>query len=106
MRECFSGGWYPNTYYELINYVHKETPTEVSKGGTILYISRELNYKKHKFLQQVCKPKKLKSKIIEIINKKRKNLIVSGIYKHPTLNNQDFIDSYMLPILEKLSREK
>ena len=27
------------------------------------------------------------------------------IYKHPTLNNQYFIDSYILPLLEKLSYE-
>ena len=41
------------------------------------------------------------------MNKKRKSLIVGCIYKHhPTLNNQDFIDSYMLPLLEKRSYEK
>ena len=42
---------------------------------------------------------------MEIINKKRKNLIADCICKHPSLNNQDFIDSYMLPFLEKLSYE-
>ena len=31
--------------------------------------------------------------------------MVGCIYKHPTLNNQDFIDSYILPLLEKLSYE-
>ena len=40
------------------------------------------------------------------MNKKRKSLIVGCIYKHHrTLNNQDFIDSYMLPLLEKRSYE-
>ena len=51
------------------------------------------------------KAKELESTFIEIINKKRKNLIVGCIYKHPTLNNQDFIDSHVLPLLEKLSYE-
>ena len=53
----------------------------------------------------MCKAKELESTFIEILNKKRKNLIVGCIYKHPTLNNQDFIDSYILSLLEKLSYE-
>ena len=51
------------------------------------------------------KAKELESTFIEIIKKKRKNLIVGCIYKHPTLNNQDCIDSYILALLEKLSYE-
>ena len=51
------------------------------------------------------KAKELESTFIEVINKKRKNLIVGCVYKHPTLNNQDFIDSYILPLLEKRSYE-
>ena len=77
----------------------KKTPTETSKGGKLLYISEELNYKTCKDLQ-VYKAKELESIFIEIINKKRKNLTVGCICKHPTLNNQDFVDSYMLPLLE------
>ena len=53
----------------------------------------------------MCKAKKLESTFIEIIYKKRKNFIVGCIYKHPTLNNQDFIDSYILSLLKKLSYE-
>lgn len=41
--------------------------------------------------------------LVEIIIKKRKNLIVVCIDKHPTLNNQDFIDSFMLLLLENFS---
>ena len=89
---------------DLTNYVHEETPTEASKGGALLCISQELNYKTRKDLQ-TYKAKELGSTFIKIINKKRKNLIVGCIYKHPTLNNQDFIDSSILLLLEKLSYE-
>ena len=92
----------PNS--DLTNYVHEQTLTEASKGGTLLSISEELNYKIRKDLK-MYKAKELESTFIEIIKKKRKNLIVGCIYKHPTLNNQDFIDSYILPLLEKLSYE-
>ena len=94
----------PLSNIDLTNYVHEQTPTGASKGGTLLYISEELNYQTRKDLQ-MYKIKELKSIFIEIINKKRKNLIVGCIYKHPTLNNQDFIDSYILLLLEKLSCE-
>ena len=89
---------------DLTNYVHEQTLTEASKGGTLLSISEELNYKIRKDLK-MYKAKELESTFIEIIKKKRKNLIVGCIYKHPTLNNQDFFDSYILPLLEKLSYE-
>ena len=94
----------PLSNIDLTNYIHEQTPTEASKGGTLLYISEELNYKTCKDLQ-MYKAKELESTFIEIINKKRKNLIVGCICKHPTLNNRDFIDSYILSLLEKLSYE-
>ena len=93
----------PLSNIDLTKYVQEQTPTEASKGSTLLYISEELIYKTHKDLQ-MCKAKELESTFIEILNKKTKNLIVGCIYKHPTLNNQDFIDSY-IPLLEKLSYE-
>ena len=94
----------PLSNIDLTNYVHEKTTTEASKDGTLLYISEELNYKTRKDLQ-IYKAKELESTFIEIINKERKNLMVGCIYKHPTLNNQGFIDSYILPLLEKLSYE-
>ena len=94
----------PLSDIDLTNYVYEQTPTEASKGGILFYISEELNYKTRKNLQ-MCKAKKLKSTFIEIIYKKRKNFIVGCIYKHPTLNNQDFFDSYILPLLKRLSYE-
>ena len=81
----------PLSNIDLTNYIHEQTPTEASKGVTLLYISEELNYKTRKDLQ-MYKAKELESTFVEIINKKRKNLIVGCIYKHPTLNNRDFID--------------
>ena len=84
-------------------YMNK-TPAEASKGGALLYISEELNYKSRKDLQ-IYKAKELKSTFIEITSKKRKNFVVGCIYKHPTLNNHDYIDSYILTLSKKLSYE-
>ena len=61
----------PSLYnIDLTNNIHEQTPTEVSKGGTLLHISEELNYKTCKDLH-VYKAKELESTFIEIINKKR-----------------------------------
>ena len=54
---------------------------------------------------KVCKTKELEPTFIKIIIKKRRNLILGCIYKHPTLNNQGFINSFMLLLSEKLSYE-
>ena len=69
---------------DLTNNIYEQKPTEASKGGTLLHISEELSYKTCKDLH-VYKAKELESTFIEIINKKRKNLIVECIY-----NNHNF----------------
>ena len=89
---------------DLPNYEKEYTPTEASKGGTLLYISNKLNYKPRKDLE-VYEPKKLESTFVEIINTTGKNFIVGCIYKHHTICPRDFTDA-MSPLLRKLSREK
>ena len=51
----------------LPNYHIEHTPTEASKGGTLLYISNKLNYKIRKDLE-IYESKKIESTFIEIIN--------------------------------------
>ena len=58
-----------------------ETRTEDEKGGTLLYVSSELNYKPRKDLE-IYERKTLESSFIEIINKKASNDIVGIIYMH------------------------
>ena len=93
----------PLSNIDLINYFHGQTPTDVSKVVTLLYISEELNYKICKDLQ-VYKPKELESTFIKIITKNRKNLIV-GCVRNILLLITKIIDLYILPLLEKLSCE-
>ena len=42
----------------------------------------------------------------EIINTKQKNMIIECIYKHPKQGTHDFNENYILPLMDKLSREK
>ena len=59
--------------------------TEAEKGGTILYISKELTFKPREDLE-VYESKELESRFVEIINTKTSNDIVGVIYRHPKMD--------------------
>ena len=40
------------------------------------------------------------------MNTKQKNMIIGCIYKHPKQGTHDFHENYILPLMDKLSREK
>ena len=79
--------------------------TEAEKGGTILYISKELNFKPRKDLE-IYESKELESSFVEIINKKTSNDIVGVIYRHPNMDTNTFIDKKLNHITNILSKEK
>ena len=59
----------------LNNYSFESTPTESLAGGAMLYISNHLPYKPRTDLN-ICKQNQLESTFIEIINSKKRNVIV------------------------------
>ena len=71
----------------------------------MLYISKQLNYKRRTDLQ-IAKSKQTESAAIEIIDKTHKNTIVICIYKHPKLSVADFNEGYLQHLLDKLSYER
>ena len=80
-------------------------PTEAEKGGTILYISDNLNFKPRKDLE-IYVSKELESCFVEIINKKTSNEIVGVIYRHPKMDMDTFTDNKITHITNILSKEK
>ena len=47
----------------------------------------------------------IESTFIEIMSTKQKNMIIGYIYKHPKQGAHDFNNNYILPLMDKLSRE-
>ena len=92
------------TNINLQNYKIEHTPTESEKGGSLIYISSDLNYKVRNDLK-LYKSKELESIFIEIMNKKGKNTIIGCVYKHPKLPIEEFNHQYLAPTLEKISFE-
>ena len=89
---------------QLSNYSTEHTPTELSGGGTLLYISKRLSYQLRNDLR-LYDPVQIESTFIEIICSKSTNVIVGCIYKHPTLPINDFTNDFFSPLLLKLQKE-
>ena len=75
-------GKQPITNISLPNYVYEHTPTESGKGGTLLYIDKNIKYKLHNDLN-IYEKKMVEPTFIEILNKIQKNMIIGCVYKHP-----------------------
>ena len=56
-----------NLFYKFIKYVYESTPTESSKGGTMLYVDKQLTYRLRKDLM-MYKSKEIESTFIELFN--------------------------------------
>ena len=103
-ESCLNKDIAPLNNINLHNYNIQHIPTEFNKGGSLLYISKDLSYKTRKDLK-MYKSKELESIFIEIINKKGKNTIAGCIYKHPKLAIHEFNNQFLSPMLEKVSFE-
>ena len=91
----------------LEGYQHFQTPTECAKGGTIIYTKNDINRKRREDLEKIMyKSRELESVFIEVINEGKKNKIYGCIYRHPSMEIDEFNKTHLGPLLEKLSREK
>ena len=89
----------------LNSYSLEFTPTESSAGGTLLYFTNHLSYKPRNDLN-IYKKSELESAFIEVINHQKSNIIIGSIYRHPSMDLDDFNKKYLNIILEKVSKEQ
>ena len=52
----------------------------------------------------IYKTAELESTVIELINTKKSN-VISGIYRHPNMDLDEFNNIYLNPLLDKISKE-
>ena len=89
----------------LNNYSFLFTPTETSAGGNLLYIANHLSYKCCNDLN-ICKKSELESTFTEIVNTRKSNIIVGIIYRHPSMDLNDFNCNYLNKLLENNSKKQ
>ena len=94
-----------NLFYKFIKYVYESTPTESSKGGTMLYVDKQLTCRLRKDLM-MYKSKEIESTFIELVNNNNSNRVLGCSYKHPKVSVTEFMEDYLVPLLEKLAKEK
>ena len=79
--------------------------TEAEKGGTLIYVSNELDFKPRKDLE-IYESKELEASFVEVINKRTSNDIVGVIYRHPIMDTNVFIDKKIDLVTNILAKEK
>ena len=52
------------------------------------------------------KSKEIESTFIELFNNNNSNMVIGCIYKHPKVSVSEFTEDYLVPLLEKLAKEK
>lgn len=95
----------PLAKIDIPGYKYEFTLTDSEKGGTLLYIAQDLNYKTRKDLN-IVQSKQLESTFVEITNENKKNTIVGCIYKHPNMTITEFLTDYLDLLLQKIAFEK
>ena len=89
----------------LPGYNIEHTDTESACGGTLLYINKSLNYINRQDLN-LYKTKELETTFIEVILPKRKiNLVVGTICRHPCMDADEFNIQYLPKLLSSMSKE-
>ena len=94
----------PINSLNLINYIHEFYFAKSSAGGVILCIRNHFSYKPRKDLCNY-KAVELDSSCIEISNPKRSNIITGYIYRHQSMDLDEFSNNYLNILFDKLSKE-
>ena len=53
----------------------------------------------------IYKSHELESTFVEIINPKKSNIILGVIYRHPTMDLNEFSDKYVSKLLDNIAKE-
>ena len=71
----------------------------------MLYVDKQLTYRLRKDLMMYTY-KEIESIFIELFNNKNSNTIIGCVSKHPKVPLLEFMEDYLVPLLEKLAKEK
>ena len=96
----------PKVYITINGYHYPlSTPSQATKVAVLLNIKENLIFKPRPDLH-IYADKTIESHFAEIINPNGINSVVSVIYRHPTGNSLDFLETHLKPLVQnKLSKE-
>ena len=92
--------------YNLKGYNAFHTATESHFGGTLLYVSDNLKAKQRKDIEtKLYKSKELESTFVEIINQGKRNIKASCIYRHSSMDLDNFNHNFLNYLMQSLVKE-
>ena len=100
-------GIVPDYDVSIEGYWHYFTPTEPDKGGVILYAAEQHNCKPRRDLDTISyKTYSLESVFTEIIIPNKRNILLGFIYRHPSLEVNNFNENDLNPQMDRLGDKK
>ena len=80
-------------------------PKEGPNGGALIYVKNDIIYKVRNDLK-IYQSEKLESVFIEIIKSNNRNIIVGCVYRHPSMEVNEFNSLFLNTLSENLLSEK
>ena len=97
----------PKVSIDIEGYKCYHKDTEADKGGTLIYISEKFNCKRRLDLEKILyKSEVLESSVLEIMNSNKKNILITCIYRHPSMDLKEFNRDFLVPFMEITEKEK
>ena len=91
----------------LHEYKYYHVNTDGEKGGSLIYVSDTINSKpRHDLEAKLYKSELLEATVLEIINPKAKNIIITSLYRHPSMDLKEFNEDFLTPYLSSTEKEK
>ena len=90
--------------FKIDNYSSFHTPTEADAGGSSLYIEKSLKPLRRTDLESLLYVSKILESTFAEISRGSSSIIIGSIYKHPSMNPEDFF-SKLGTLLEQVSHE-
>ena len=98
-------GYDPITDISISGYQEPVSiPTAATKGGVLLYVKTGIDFTTRYDLQMKS-DKQIESLFIEVFNKKEKNCIIGAVYRHPTMDANEFLRDHLNLLTTKLAKE-
>ena len=79
-------------------------PTKSSKGGVLLYVKEGINFIQRNDLA-IESDKYLESVFIEVFDEQNRKIIIGCVYRHPCMNEHEFLNDYLSTLSNKLAKE-
>ena len=79
-------------------------PDKATNGGVLIYVKNGIDFVQHSDLD-IKKDKKLESCFIDMINANQQNSIMGVLYRHPTMDQNEFPNDHLDTLTYRLSKE-